>query len=94
MPQSEKEKETLALNLVLVVFALGCVVLAGWTVVVNQFRGGIDDLFLVMVCLLFALVAGISPAMWAYQKGWLKNPLKWRKEAEAPASEEEKVAAR
>lgn len=65
------DRESIVLNLVLTALALIALAGAGWAVAVSQLRGGIDDLFLVLVCLLLALIAAINPVMWAYENGYL-----------------------
>lgn len=95
MPDS-KERESLILNLVMLVLAVGAFAVAVWGLLTYELKSGIDDLFLVAVCLLLAFMFGVSPAMYAYSKGWVRNPFKRRgkeKPAEA-AREEEKVPAR
>jgi len=82
MEESVK-RETKALNLILTLLALSAVAAAGWTALSDQFRAGTDDLFFVLVCLLLALLFAINPLMWAYSKGYLRNPLKASGEAEA-----------
>jgi cytochrome c oxidase subunit 4 len=47
---------------------------AAWNVASDTFRGGTDDLFLVLTCLLLALMFGVPPLMWARASGMLKNP--------------------
>lgn len=64
-------REGIVLNLVLAALAVISLAGAGWAVAVSQLRGGIDDLFLVLVCLLLALIASINPIMWAYENGYL-----------------------
>ncbi|HWP43199.1 MAG TPA: cytochrome C oxidase subunit IV family protein [Blastocatellia bacterium] len=78
-----KEKEQLILNGALALLALGSLALAGWTVASYQFKGGVDDLFVVLVFLLLALLFAINPLIWAYNKGWITNPF-----ASEPAAEE------
>jgi cytochrome c oxidase subunit 4 len=77
------KKETKILNLILTLLAVVAVAAAGWTVLSDQFKAGTDDLFFVLVCLLLALLFAINPLMWAYSKGYLRNPLKATGEAEA-----------
>jgi cytochrome c oxidase subunit 4 len=72
--EQTKEKEQLIMNGILALLAVGALAVAGWTAVVNQFKGGIDDLFLVLVCLLGALLFAINPLIWAYNNGWISNP--------------------
>ncbi len=59
-----KENETKWLNRILLALAGLSLLVAAWTVVNYQFRGGTDDLFLVLVCLLLALLFAISPLMY------------------------------
>src|SRR5215831_8802117 len=79
------KKETKVLNLILTLLAVGAVAAAGWTVLNDQFKAGTDDLFFVLVCLLLALLFAINPLLWAYQKGYLRNPLKVSGDEEAVA---------
>ncbi|HJQ69699.1 MAG TPA: cytochrome C oxidase subunit IV family protein [Blastocatellia bacterium] len=67
----EKIKEISVLNLVLMVLAAGSIMLAGYVLVTGRFKGGTDDLFLVLVCLLAALLFAIVPFMWAYEQGYV-----------------------
>jgi cytochrome c oxidase subunit 4 len=69
-----KERELKGLNLVLLLLAVGSLGVAAWTVATYDFRAGTDDLFLVLVCLLLALLFAINPLMWAHSKGWLTTP--------------------
>ncbi len=87
-----KEKETLILNLMLLALAGISLFVAVWTVMSNWFKAGTDDLFMVLTCLALALLFVINPMRWAYENGWLRNPLK-RGDKEAAAEEEEKAAA-
>jgi cytochrome c oxidase subunit 4 len=79
-------REGIVLNLVLTALALISLAGAGWAVAVSQFRGGIDDLFLVLVCLLLALIASIHPVMWAYENGYLNFLFGVTDEAEPAAA--------
>ena len=63
------EKEGKLLNAGLALLALAALGLAGWTAGVSQFRGGIDDLFLVLMALLVALIASLNPVIALYKKG-------------------------
>ena len=76
MEQTEqtKDKEVKLLNIVLAALALGCVAVAGWEVATSRFKGGTDDLFLILTCLLLALIFAINPLIWAYSKGLISNP--------------------
>jgi len=58
-----KVKETKRLNQILMGLAGICVLVAVWDVVVYQFRGGTDDLFLVLTALMLAVLFGFSPFM-------------------------------
>jgi cytochrome c oxidase subunit 4 len=68
-----KEKETNLLNLILGLLALCSLAVAGWTVATSTFRGGTDDLFLVLVSLLLALLFALNPFLWAYEKGYISR---------------------
>jgi caa(3)-type oxidase subunit IV len=74
MEQSKEKEETLV-NLLLAALAVGTLAVAGWDLVTSRFKGGTDDLFLIFVCLLLALLFAINPLMWAYSRGWISNPL-------------------
>lgn len=70
MEQSnDREKEIKRMNMVLLAMAGLAFLVAVWTAVGNQLRGGTDDLFLILVCLLLAALFAISPIMWAKQQG-------------------------
>jgi cytochrome c oxidase subunit 4 len=70
MEQSnDREKEIKRMNMVLLAMAGLAFLVAVWTAVGNQLRGGTDDLFLILVCLLLAGLFAISPIMWAKQHG-------------------------
>jgi cytochrome c oxidase subunit 4 len=71
MEQSNaKEKEIKRLNLMLLAAAAISFLIAVWTAISDQMRAGTDDLFLILVCLLLAVLFGISPLMWAKQQGF------------------------
>jgi len=74
--EQAKEKEATRLNLILGVLAVACLAVAGWDAATSRFKGGTDDLFLILTCLLLALIFAINPLMWAYSKGWIGNPFK------------------
>lgn len=82
MPQS-KERESLIINLVLLLLAVGSLAVAVWTLISGWMKAGTDDLFLILVSLLLALLFAINPLIWAYEKGWLRNPFKRASKAEA-----------
>jgi hypothetical protein len=90
MPLS-KERETLVINLVLILLSVGALAVAVWTLITGWLRAGTDDLFLIMVSLLLALLFAINPLMWAHEKGWLRKPSK-RKAPEAAATTEKAAA--
>jgi cytochrome c oxidase subunit 4 len=69
-----KPREVATLNIVLLALAVLSVGVAAWDVFSNTFRAGTDDVFLVLVCLMLALLFAISPLMWAHANGWMKNP--------------------
>jgi cytochrome c oxidase subunit 4 len=70
MEQSnDREKEIKRMNMVLLAMAGLAFLVAVWTAASNQLRGGTDDLFLILVCLLLAALFAISPIMWAKQQG-------------------------
>jgi cytochrome c oxidase subunit 4 len=71
----------------LAVLSLGVAV---WDVFSDRFRGGTDDVFLVLVCLMLALLFAIPPLMWAHANGMLKNP--FAEEAVAEGGVEMEVA--
>jgi cytochrome c oxidase subunit 4 len=77
-----KEREVATLNMVLIALAVLSVGVAVWDVFSDSFRAGTDDVFLVLVCLMLALLFAISPLMWAHANGWMKNPF-----AEEPVAE-------
>lgn len=87
------EKEIARLNLVLAALAVITLGVAVWTVVTGLFKAGVDDLFLVLTCLLLSLVFGINPLIWAYNKGWLRNPFKSSDEELAEVAGNLEVAA-
>jgi cytochrome c oxidase subunit 4 len=67
-------KEIKALNIVLLALAGLALGVAVWDVASDTFRAGTDDVFLVLVCLMLALLFAIPPLMWAHANGMLKNP--------------------
>jgi len=81
-----KEKETHLLNLVLTAMAVGSLLLAGYVLATGQFKGGTDDLFLILVCLLAALLFAIVPFMWAYEQGYVTQFLDVGDEGETAAA--------
>ena len=73
--ERSKEKEATVINLLLAALAVGTLAVAGWDLATSRFRGGTDDMFLILVCLLLALLFAINPLIWAYSKGWISNPM-------------------
>jgi succinate dehydrogenase hydrophobic anchor subunit len=73
---AESNKEMVVLNALMILFAIGAVAVAVWTVISDKFKAGTDDLFLVLVCLLMALLFAISPVLWAFNSGLIKLPSK------------------
>src|SRR5213593_3626929 len=69
-----KQREVVILNMVLLALAALSLGVAVWDVFSDTFRGGTDDLFLVLVCLMLALLFALPPLMWAHANGMLKNP--------------------
>jgi len=90
----EIKKEIVILNVLLLLLSVGTLAFAAWSVISDQFRAGTDDLFLLFVCLLLALLFALSPLMWAYQSGLLRNPLKRKQAGEEKSSEKASVATR
>lgn len=69
-----KAKEIKALNLVLLGLSALSIGAAVWAVASDRFKAGTDDVFLVLVCLMLALLFAVPPLMWAHANGMLKNP--------------------
>src|SRR6185295_3383442 len=74
--EQSKEKEATVVNVLLAALAVGTLAVAGWDLATSRLKGGTDDLFLVLVCLLLALLFAINPLIWAYSNGWISNPFK------------------
>jgi len=91
---SEIKKEIVILNLLLILLSVGTLAFAAWSVISDQFKAGTDDLFLLFVCLLLALLFALSPLMWAYQNGYLRNPLKRKQGGGEKTAEKASVATR
>ena len=81
-----KGREVTMLNMVLLALAALSLSVAVWDAVSNGFKAGTDDLFLVLVCLMLALLFALPPLMWAHASGMLKNP--FAEEAEGGEMEE------
>jgi caa(3)-type oxidase subunit IV len=67
-------KEIKAWNLILVGLSALSIGAAVMTVASDRFKAGTDDVFLVLVCLMLALLFAVPPLMWAHANGMLKNP--------------------
>ena len=85
-----KQREVTTLNMILLGLAVLSLGVAAWDVFSDRFRGGTDDVFLVLVCLMLALLFAIPPLMWAHANGMLKNP--FAEEAVAEGGVEMEVA--
>lgn len=72
--EESKEKEPKLLNGILILMALGAVGVAALTGG-NLLKAGTDDLFLILVCLLLALLFAINPLLWAYRNGKIFQPI-------------------
>jgi cytochrome c oxidase subunit 4 len=73
MEQSE-EREPKLLNGILIAMSLGAIGVAALTAG-DFLKAGTDDLFLILVCLLLALLFAVNPLLWAYRKGLIGQPL-------------------
>lgn len=69
-----KTREIKTLNLVLLALAGLALLAAVWAVASDGFKAGTDDVFLVLVCLMLALLFAVPPLIWAHANGMLKNP--------------------
>lgn len=69
-----KQREVTTLNMVLLALSVLALGVAVWNVASDDFRAGTDDLFLVLVCLMLALLFAVPSLMWAHANGMLKNP--------------------
>ena len=85
-----KQREVTTLNMILLGLAVLSLGVAVWDVFSDSFRAGTDDVFLVLVCLMLALLFAIPPLMWAHANGMLKNP--FAEEAVAEGGVEMEVA--
>lgn len=72
--EESKEKEQKYLNGILILMALGAVAVAGYTAQ-DMLKAGTDDLFLILLCLLLAVLFAINPLLWAYRNGKIFQPL-------------------
>ena len=69
-----KPKEIKLWNLVMLGLSALSFVAAVWTIASDRFKAGTDDVFMVLTCLMLALLFAIPPLMWAHANGMLKNP--------------------
>ena len=70
MEQSNaKGNEIKRTNLALLAAAGVAFLVAVWTAISNQMRGGTDDLFFILICLMLAGLFAINPLIWAKQNG-------------------------
>ena len=69
-----KPKEVKVWNLVMLGLSALSILAAVATVASDRFKAGTDDVFLVLVCLMLALLFAVPPLMWAHANGMLKNP--------------------
>ena len=83
-----KPKEIKVWNLVMLGLSALSILAALVTVASDRFKAGTDDVFLVLVCLMLALLFAVPPLMWAYANGMLKNPF-----ADEPSEEGAVMAA-
>lgn len=66
--------------------------MAVWTVFSDKFRGGIDDLFLVLTCLFLALVFSLQPVTWLLRRRALRRAATPVRTADEPAPAAEPTA--
>jgi caa(3)-type oxidase subunit IV len=91
--QQTKQKEIKILNLILLGLAGLSFLVAVMTALDNGLRAGTDDLFLILTCLLLALLFAVPPLMWAKSSGMLDAIFKIDDEAEADAHAHEEAHA-
>lgn len=72
------KKEAAVLNIICILAAIGLLVLAGWNAMSSGAFLTIDNLFLISVCLVLALMFAVSPLVSLYQSGRLPLPFKRR----------------
>jgi hypothetical protein len=70
--------ESVVLMIFSAIFGLGCVIVAGWLVISQQFAT-LDGLFLALVCLLLALISFLT-LTWSLRSKEFREWLKSRKE--------------
>jgi caa(3)-type oxidase subunit IV len=69
-----KPREIKVLNAVLLGLSALSIAAAVLAVASDRFKAGTDDVFLVVVCLMLALLFAVPSLMWAHANGMLKNP--------------------
>jgi cytochrome c oxidase subunit IV len=84
-----KEKEHKWMNLVLLGLAGVSLAVAGWTLMNYQLKAGTDDIFLVIVCLLFALLFAAYPVLTFLKENAVEDEVE-----DAEAAHEEKAERR
>ena len=87
--QNGQKRETTILNVICAVAVVGFFAFAGYSAVSSGSFFTTDNLFLIVVCLLFALVFAISPFVWLVQTGRITLP--FTKNAAATAEEAEET---
>lgn len=91
--QQTKQKEIKILNLILLGLAGLSFLVAVMTALDNGLRAGTDDLFLILTCLLLALLFAVPPLMWAKSSGMLDAIFKIEDEPEADVQAHEEAHA-
>jgi cytochrome c oxidase subunit IV len=71
--EAKQEREAKILNLALLGLAGICVLIAAGTGA-NMLKSGTDDLFLILVCLMLALLFAVPPYLYAKKKGLVGQP--------------------
>jgi cytochrome c oxidase subunit 4 len=71
--EQSKEREPKLLNGILIGLAVVAVGVAALTAG-DFLKAGTDDLFLILVCLLLAVLFAVNPLLWAYRKGQIFQP--------------------
>jgi cytochrome c oxidase subunit IV len=68
-----KDKEIKVLNLILLGLAGICILAALWALASDGFKAGTDDLFLILTCLMLALLFALPVLLWARSTGMLRK---------------------
>ena len=80
-------RQQIIANAACLLVALASLIIAAWTVITGQIaKQGIDALFLILVCLLFAFAFSLMPLQ-ALRGGLLNDLLKGKKNEDAPPAE-------